>query len=43
MEPEAYQKKGGDEVLFQLTDRFPQQEMVDELGEIRTDLQLESC
>ena len=35
--PENYQKKGGDEILWQLLDkRFPQQEVVDELGEILT-------
>lgn len=35
LEPEAYQKKDGDAVLWALLDkRFPQQEVVDELGEI---------
>lgn len=35
LEPEAYQKAGGDKVLWDLLDqRFPQKEQVDELGEI---------
>ena len=35
LEPEAYQKKDGDAVLWALLDkRFPQLEVVDELGEI---------
>ena len=35
LEPDAYQKKDGDKVIFDLLDkRFPQQEVVDELGEI---------
>ena len=35
LEPESYQKKEGDALLWSLLDkRFPQQEVVDELGEI---------
>lgn len=35
LEPEAYQKEGGDDALWKLLDaRFPQKEKVDELGEI---------
>ena len=35
MEPEAYQKAGGDSVICNLLDaRFPQKEQVDKLGEI---------
>ena len=35
LDPQSYQKEGGDEVIWALLDsRFPQQEKVDELGEI---------
>eukprot|EP00435_Cladocopium_sp_Y103_P075356 s4_g56.t1 len=35
LEPEAYQKTGGDQILWDLLDqRFPQKEQVDEIGEI---------
>ena len=39
VDPETYQKKGGDDVLWGILDkRFPQQETVDELGEILTEV-----
>lgn len=35
VDPESYQKKGGDEVLWELLDkRFPQKDEIDELGEV---------
>ena len=35
LDPDSYQKEGGDDVLWELLDyRFPQKEKVDELGEI---------
>ena len=39
LDPEVYQKKGGDDALWTILDkRFPQQEQVDELGEILTEV-----
>ena len=39
LDPESYQKKGGDDALWAILDkRFPQQETVDELGEILTEI-----
>ncbi|CAK8985736.1 unnamed protein product [Durusdinium trenchii] len=39
LDPESYQKKGGDDALWAILDkRFPQQETVDELGEILNEI-----
>ncbi|CAK9107745.1 unnamed protein product [Durusdinium trenchii] len=39
LDPEGYQKKGGDDALWAILDkRFPQQETVDELGEILNEI-----
>ena len=39
LEPDAYQKEGGDDIIWKLLDaRFPQKEKVDELGELLGDI-----